>query len=56
MVNELTGALEREDYSAAIGVASQSAGGIDVDALIRRAEKQVYRAKEEHYRTRQQVR
>ena len=56
MVNELTGALEREGYSAAIGMASQSAGGIDVDALIRKAEKQMYRAKEEHYRTRQQVR
>lgn len=53
---ELTRALERKGYSAAIGVASQSAGGIDLDALIRKAEKQMYRAKEEHYRTRQQVR
>ena len=51
---ELAGRLEQKGYSAAIGVASQSAGGIDVDALIKLAEKRMYSAKEEHYRTMQQ--
>ena len=51
---DLLHALERKGYSAAIGVASQSAGGIDVDVLVKLAEKRMYAAKEEHYRTVQQ--
>ena len=51
---ELARALERKGYSVAIGVANQSAGGIDVDDLIKLAEKRMYTAKEEHYRTQQQ--
>ena len=51
---ELAQALERKGYSVAIGVACQSAGGIDVDNLIKLAEKRMYSAKEEHYRTMQQ--
>ena len=51
---ELARVLERKGYSVAIGVASQSAGGIDVDDLIKQSEKRMYAAKEEHYRSRQQ--
>lgn len=51
---ELARNLERKGYSVAIGVACQSAGGIHVDELIKLAEKRMYAAKEEHYRTMQQ--
>ena len=51
---ELARALEKKGYSVAIGVACQSAGGIDVDELIKLAEKRMYTAKEEHYRAMQQ--
>ena len=37
-------------YSVAVGVATESAGGIDVGALCRKAEKRMYLDKEEHYR------
>ena len=36
-------------YSVAVGVATESAGGIDVGALCRKAEKRMYLDKEEHY-------
>ena len=52
---ELAHTLERKGYSVAIGVANQSAGGIDVDELIKLAEKRMYSAKEEHYRAQQQT-
>lgn len=51
---QLTHEVEHKGYSVAIGVAHQSAGGIDVDALIKQAEKRMYATKEEHYRTVQQ--
>lgn len=51
---ELAKVLERKGYSVAVGVACQSAGGIHVDDLIKLAEKRMYTAKEEHYRTTQQ--
>lgn len=51
---ELSRALDRKGYSVAVGVASQSAGEIDVDDLIKLAEKRMYNAKEEHYRAEQQ--
>lgn len=51
---QLSRSLERKGYSVAVGVAHQSAGGIDMDALIKQAEKRMYTAKEEHYRSRQQ--
>lgn len=50
----LARALEHKGYSVAIGVSSQSAGGIDVDDLIKQAEKRMYAAKEEYYRTQKQ--
>ena len=37
-------------YSVAVGVATESAGDIDVGALCRKAEKRMYLDKEEHYR------
>ena len=37
-------------YSVAVGVATESAGGIDVVELCRKAEKRMYFDKEEHYR------
>ena len=51
---QLARSLERKGYSVAVGVAHQSAGGIDMDDLIKQAEKRMYTAKEEHYRSRQQ--
>ena len=47
---ELTRVVEAMGYSIAVGVATQSAGGIAVDDLAKRAEKRMYYAKEDHYR------
>ena len=54
-VDELVRALERKGCSAAIGVATQNAGSMDLDTLIRQAEQQMYQAKEEHYRIQRQL-
>lgn len=43
-------AVEMEGYSVAVGTATHSAGGIDVDYLVKTAEQRMYMAKEEHYR------
>ena len=53
--DELIRALERNGCSAAIGVATQNAGSVDLDTLIRQAEQQMYQAKEEHYRIQRQL-
>lgn len=53
--DELIRALERKGCSAAIGVATQNAGSMDLDTLIRQAEQQMYQAKEEHYRIQRQL-
>ena len=53
--DELIRALERKGCSAAIGVATQNAGSVDLDTLIRQAEQQMYQAKEEHYRIQRQL-
>lgn len=42
--------IEEQGYSAAVGVATESAGGIEVGTLARKAEKRMYLEKEEHYR------
>ena len=36
-------------YSVAVGTSSHSAGGIDMDALVKSAEKRMYIAKQKHY-------
>ena len=50
MVSQLTAGLKKQGYSAAVGVACQCADEIDLDALLRRAERRMYRDKEDHYR------
>ena len=50
-VEELNHAVQQQGYSIAVGVATQSAGGIDVDKLVKTAEMRMYTAKEEYYRT-----
>ena len=49
-VEDLQMILQGRGYSIAVGVATQSAGGIDMNSLTRLAEKRMYLAKEEHYR------
>lgn len=49
-VEELKQVLKTRGYSIAVGVATQSAGGIDVSDLTKLAEKRMYLEKEEHYR------
>lgn len=49
-VENLKRILKTRGYSIAVGVATQSAGGIDVSDLTKLAEKRMYLAKEEHYR------
>lgn len=41
--------VEIAGYSVAIGAATHSAGGIDVDSLMRTAEQRMYMAKKDHY-------
>lgn len=48
-VEDLKRILKTRGYSIAVGVATQSAGGIDVSDLTKLAEKRMYLAKEEHY-------
>lgn len=42
--------VEQAGYSVAVGTASHSAGGIDIDALVKKAEQRMYLAKQEHYK------
>ena len=49
-VQDLMRRIGQKGYSVAAGVATQSAGGIDINDLTRSAEKRMYLAKEEHYR------
>lgn len=41
--------VEQAGYSVAVGMASHSAGGIDMDVLVKRAEQRMYLVKREHY-------
>ena len=50
LIRTLVRAVEAEGYSVAVGTATHSAGGIDMDVLVKAAEKRMYLAKEEHYR------
>ena len=40
---------EEAGYSVAVGTASHSAGGIDIDALVKKAEQRMYLDKSRHY-------
>ena len=44
--------VEADGYSVAVGCATCSAGGIQLEALIKQAETRMYDAKSEHYRSR----
>lgn len=48
-IKRFTDAVEREGYSVAVGTATQSAGSIDVDVLVKTAEQHMYVAKQEYY-------
>lgn len=41
--------VEEAGYSVAVGTASHSAGGIDIDALVKKAEQRMYLDKSRHY-------
>ena len=51
MIRTFVENVERHGYSVAVGTASCSAGGIQIESLIKQAETRMYDAKEEHYRT-----
>ena len=42
--------VDEAGYSVAVGTATHSAGGIDMEVLVKSAETRMYLAKEEHYR------
>lgn len=50
MVKRFTDAVETQGYSVAVGVTTQSAGGIDIDALVKIAEQRMYVDKSDHYK------
>lgn len=49
MLKHFTDAVETQGYSVAVGVTTLSAGGIDVDALVKLAEQRMYADKSNHY-------
>lgn len=49
-VDDFVAIVGNAGYSVAVGVATESAGGIDIVELCRKAEKRMYFDKEEHYR------
>lgn len=49
-IRTLVRAVDEAGYSVAVGTATHSAGGINMDALVKAAEQRMYMAKEEHYR------
>ena len=50
LVQQFIDAVETQGYSVAVGVTTQSAGGIDVDALVKLAEQRMYVDKSDHYK------
>lgn len=49
-VSDMIFRIKEQGYSVAVGVATESAGGIEIGTLTRKAEKRMYLEKEEHYR------
>lgn len=48
--DDFSAIVNHAGYSVAVGIATESAGSIDVGELCRKAEKRMYLNKEEHYR------
>ena len=48
--DKLVQEVDEAGYSVAVGTATHSAGGIDMEVLVKSAETRMYLAKEEHYR------
>lgn len=53
-VDQLRRILARQGYFVATGVATQSAGGIEINKLIKQAETRMYAAKNDYYRALEQ--
>lgn len=51
-MRQLVANIEADGYSVAVGCSTCSAGGIQLEALIKQAESRMYADKEEHYRSR----
>ena len=50
LIHKLVQEVDEAGYSVAVGTATHSAGGIDMEVLVKSAETRMYLAKEEHYR------
>ena len=50
LIRTLVNAVSDAGYSVAVGTSTHSAGGINMDVLIKSAEQRMYMAKEEYYR------
>jgi len=50
LIRTLVRAVDEAGYSMAVGMATHSAGGINMDTLVKAAEQRMYMAKEEYYR------
>ena len=50
LIHKLVQEVDEAGYSVAVGTATHSAGGSDMEVLVKSAETRMYLAKEEHYR------
>lgn len=50
LIHKLVQEVDEAGYSVAVGTATHSTGGIDMEVLVKSAETRMYLAKEEHYR------
>ena len=50
LIHKLVQEVDEAGYSVAVGTGNHSAGGIDMEVLVKSAETRMYLAKEEHYR------
>lgn len=50
LIHKLVQEVDEAGYSVAVGTATHSAGGIDMEVLVKSAETRMYLAKEENYR------
>lgn len=48
-IQKFVGRVEAEGYSVAVGTATHSAGGMDMEKLVKLAEQRMYMAKKKHY-------
>jgi GGDEF domain. len=47
-VEEISGRMEEKQYSISYGIVSAAAEGLDMNSLVKRADTNMYRAKEEY--------